>query len=171
MALSRWAGGMVASFESIDAGLDEWSKGLDAARSLSDVHLLVHLIVGLELHFTASRGDLDDVLGRCLAILEQAHDQHYLAGTSHLFGVTAIILARVERAETGAQLLGSMVAHGHLPRGNARRAIEAALGESAAEFEARGQSLSTNAAAALACAELRAAIAERSGGEGSTLDD
>ncbi len=161
VALSRWAGGMIASFESIGSGLEQWRYGLDAARSVNDVHLLVHLVVGLELHFTASRGDLDVVLERCLTTLEQAHDQHYLAGTSHLFGVTAIILARVDRAETGAELLGSMVAHGHMPRSNARRAIEAALGDAAAEAEERGKRLSTNAAAALACDGLRAAIEER----------
>jgi len=152
---------MIASFESIGSGLEQWRYGLDAARSVNDVHLLVHLVVGLELHFTASRGDLDVVLERCLTTLEQAHDQHYLAGTSHLFGVTAIILARVDRAETGAELLGSMVAHGHMPRSNARRAIEAALGDAAAEAEERGKRLSTNAAAALACDGLRAAIEER----------
>ena len=170
MALARWAGGMVSSFESIGSGLEEWRHGLDAARSVSDVHLLVHLIVGLELHFTASRGDLDTVLERCLTILEQAHDQHYLAGTSHLFGVTAIILARVDRAETGAELLGSMVANGHLPRGNARRAIEGALGDAAAAAEERGKRLSTNAAAALACEQLRAAIDERAETHGGDAD-
>ncbi len=160
-ALTRWAGGMVRSFESIDSALEEWQYGLDAARSVSDVHLLVHLIVGLELHFTAAHGDLDTVLSRCLTTLQQARDQHYLAGTSHLFGVTAIILARVDRAETGAQLLGSMVANGHMPRGNARRAIQMALGDKAAEAEERGKHLTTNAAAALACQELLAAIDER----------
>lgn len=163
-ALTQWAGGMVASFESIDAALEAWRQGLDAARSVSDVHLLVHLIVGLELHFTASRGDLDTVLTRCLTTLEQAHDQHYLAGTSHLFGVSAIILARVERAETGARLLGSMVANGHIPRGNARRAIQEALGPDTTEAEEQGKRLSTNAAAALACDELRAAIDARAKG-------
>ena len=73
---------------------------------------------------SCSDQNLDVVLDRCLTILEQAHEQHYLAGTSHLFGVTAIILARVDRAETGAELIGSMIANGHLPRGNAMRAME-----------------------------------------------
>lgn len=161
MALTHWAGGMVASYEGPGAALNEWSKGLDTAQSVSDVHLLVHLIVGLELHFTAGRGDLDIVLERCLTILDQAHDQHYLAGTSHLFGVTAIILARVERAEIGAQLLGSMVAHGHVPRSNAQRAIESALGDQFETAHARGRRLSTNEAGAVAAAALREAIAER----------
>ena len=120
------------------------------------------LIVGLELHFAASRGDLDVVLERCLQILEQAHEQHYLAGTSHLFGVTAIILSRVDRAETGAELIGSMIAGGHLPRSNAMRAMERGLGDGARAAIDRGRSLSTNEAASLATSSLRAAIAERS---------
>ncbi|MEM7093416.1 MAG: adenylate/guanylate cyclase domain-containing protein [Actinomycetota bacterium] len=161
IALARWAGGMVASFQSINAALAEWRQGLDSARSINDVHLLVHLIVGLELHFTASHGDLDTVLDRCLSILTEAHDQHYLAGTSHLFGVTAIILARVDRAEVGAELLGSMHAHGHVPRENARRRIDAALGDRAELAERRGHALSTNEAAALATSALREAIEER----------
>lgn len=161
MSLTRWAGGMLASFESPAAALDEWDKGLDSARSVSDVHLLVHLIAGLELHFTASRGDLDQVLERCVAILEQAHSQHYLAGTSHLFGVTAIVLSRVDRAQIGAELLGSMLAHGHVPRGNARRAIERSLGDHAQAAIDGGRHRSTNEAVVLATDALRAAIAER----------
>ncbi len=157
-ALARWANGMVATFDSMDAGLREWRLGLDAARSITDVHLLVHLIVGLELHFTASRGDLDHVLGLTLDSIRQAHAQHYLSGTSHLFGVAAIVLSRVGRPETGAQLIGSMLSNGHVPRENAIRAIDRALGERAEAHRRDGARLSTNEAAALAIGALHESV-------------
>ncbi len=160
-ALARWANGMVETFSSMEAGLRQWRLGLDAARSITDVHLLVHLIVGLELHFSATRGDLDDVLAKTLDGLRRAHAQHYLSGTSHLFGVSAIVLSRVGMAPTGARLIGSMVANGHLPRENAIRAIDKALGPDAESAKNDGASLSTNDAASLAIATLEDVVASR----------
>ena len=163
-ALSCWAGGMVATFDGVELGLDQWRSGLDIARSLGPSHLLVDLLIGLELHFTAASGELDDVLERCLRSLRRAHELHYLAGTSHLFGVTAIVLARVDRAEIGARLLGAMVANGHVPRSNALRAVERVLGDATTETMADGSELSINEAAELAMDALVAALDERAEG-------
>ena len=160
MALARWASGMVATFTDISLALEEWHKGLDSARSLDEGHLLIPLITGLELHFTASRGDLERVVAHNLETLTAAHDLHYLAGTSHLFGVTAIVLCRLGQAEAGARLLGAMKANGHIPRRNAIRAVERALGESYETYEAFGTSLSIDEAAVFAINTLREAMAE-----------
>ena len=159
-ALARWAEGLVEAISDRRRAVEIWDDGLDAARSLNPRHLLVHLLVGLQLHFTAGRGELGPTLRRCRETLQLAHDQHYLAGTSHLFGVTAIVLARAGRAETGARLLGAMEGNGHLPRGNAVHAISKALGDDADSRVARGIDLSINDAAAIALAALDEAIEE-----------
>ncbi len=156
MGLARWAGGLTATFHGVDKALDEWRKGIDTVQSLSPSHLGYHLMVGLVLHFTASHGDLDAVVDQCLDTLEQAHAQHYVAGTSHLFGVTAIVLCRLDRPETGGRLLGAMEAHGHKPRANAVRAVDKALGADADRARSAGASLSTDEAATMAMDALRA---------------
>ena len=53
----------------------------------------------------------------------------YRAFRDHALGVTAITLCRADDAPTGARLIGSMIAHGHLPRPNALSAVERALGD------------------------------------------
>ncbi len=160
IALAHWASGMAASFDGIDRALTEWDAGLDSARSLSQNHLLVHLIVGLELHFTASHGDLHAVVDRCLESIIQARAQHYVAGTSHLFGVIAIVLARTDRAEIGARLLGAMTANGHVPRANAIRAIQRAVGDDVDQLMFGGSHLTISDASLLAIEALTAASFE-----------
>ena len=159
--LAAWAGGMVATFEGIEGGLAQWRAGLDKVQSLHQSHLVQDLIVGLILHFTVSHGDLDEVLASTLSALERANDNHYNAGTSHLFGVSAIALCRTGREDTAAKLLGAMVANGHSPRRNAARAVDKALGAGAEQAQALGAGLSINDAAALAMAELRASIMDQ----------
>ncbi len=160
LALSHWARGMVATFVSLEQAMDQWDRGLDIARSLRPVHLIVHLITGLQLHFTASRGDLDVVLRRTVDSLEQAREQHYIAGTSHLFGVTAIVACRCDRADVAARLLQTMVAHGHQPRHNARAAVERMLGPGGLEGS-ETTPLSINEAAVLAIATLNEELDRR----------
>ena len=65
----------------------------------------------------------------CREALSEALDQHYYAGASHLFGVTAIALSLAGDAQTGARLVGAMIENGHLPRRIAQRELEAALGD------------------------------------------
>ncbi len=155
--VAHWAGGLVSAADDIGASSQQWKKGIDSARSLHAVHLVYHLIVGLILHFSAGRGEVKEVVAGCLDALEQANDQHYLAGTSHLFGVTAIALCRTGREGAGAQLLGAMEANGHFPRPNAIRAVDRALGEAAVAAKRPGRELSINEAAQMAMNELRAA--------------
>ncbi len=129
--LAHWARGMYAvsvspdSGETVDMGngLQEWRAGRELAESLSDVHLLAYLITSIELHITAADGTLDDALLLSRDALRRAHRHHYVAGTSHLFGVTAIVLARTGRADLGRRLLPVMVANGHPPRQNALDAV------------------------------------------------
>lgn len=158
-ALACWAEGMVTALTDLDGGEITWDQGLDAARSVHPVHLVVHLIVGLIIHFSAGRGELPDVLDRCRAILDEAIEHHYLAGTGHLMGVTAIVLARAGDAATGARLIGAMEANGHLPRPNAVRAIERAAGDDLAGAKASGARLSIKEAGTVALAALDDAIA------------
>lgn len=164
LVMAHWARGMhivstcSEDVEIADIGdaLTQWHTGLDVAGSLSSVHLIADLIIGLELHFTAAHGDLETALRTCRHALRSAHEHHYLAGTSHLLGVTAIVLARVGRADVGRQLLPVMVANGHVPRSN----VLAALG---ADVDAHGlqshrRSLTIHQAAELADETLTRAI-------------
>jgi predicted ATPase/class 3 adenylate cyclase len=160
MTIARWAQGLVTAISDRDRAMASWDQGLDAARSLNARHLGVHLLVGLQLHFAASHGELESTLQRCRDALQTALDQHYLAGTSHLFGVTAIVLSRADHAETGARLLGAMQANGHLPRANALRAINQAFGPETDRHLAEGGGMSIDDAAGLAIATLDRAIAE-----------
>jgi len=160
MAIAKWAQGLSVAVTDRDRAMTVWAEGLDAARSLNPRHLGVHLLNGLRLHFSASRDDLQPTLERCRDTLETALDQHYLAGASHLFGVTAIVLARADHAATGAQLLGAMQSNGHVPRGNAMRAISRSIETDLDQALAAGAGLSVNAAADIALTSLSNAINE-----------
>lgn len=168
-ALAHWARGMyIASVreatvgwtddDQISSGLEQWHRGLDVAGSLSDLHLISQLLIGLELHFTAPAGDIDTALRTCRDALDAAHEHHYLAGTSHLFGVTAIVLARVGQVAIAERLVPVMVANGHVPRQNTLDAlgIAAPIGSSIGSAGV----LSIHEAAALARAALTQAIGE-----------
>ena len=90
--VAAWAQGLVVSFTDLDLAIDIWTKGLEWPRSLPGAHLLEDLLVGLILHFQVPREDVLGALEHCRAALGSAVDRHYYAGTSHLFGVTAIAL-------------------------------------------------------------------------------
>lgn len=131
-ALARWSRGMYAASGRSDgraAALDDWWIGRELTETLSAMHLVAHLITSLELHFTAEGGDLERALELCRDALARSRDHHYLVGATHLFGVTTILLARVGRADLGAQLFPVMVASGDLPRKNAVDALADASGE------------------------------------------
>ena len=117
----------------------------------------MHLINGLIAHWMAPNGDVSDVVQFCRQAVGDAITQHYLAGTSHLFGVTAIALSRVGAAETGAALLGAMQANGHVPRDPAVPMLKSALGD---EFESAllvGRGWTVDEAGAVALEALDAA--------------
>jgi len=161
-ALAAWAEGQLVSFESIDRAIAVWTDGLQWTRSLPGDHLVEHLLTGLILNFTATRGELIDSLVQCRDAVRLALDQHYVAGTSHLFGVTAIVLCRAGDAETGARLVGAMIDNGHFPRPNARRALERALDtDDLGPFLSNGAGLGITRAAHIAIEALSDAI-ERS---------
>ncbi|MGI9601090.1 MAG: ATP-binding protein, partial [Acidimicrobiales bacterium] len=107
-ALAFWAEGLATSVTDPDEAAELWQLGQSEAYSLSDEHLLGHLLIGLQLHFVARRGQLPEVLALCRFALAAALDQHYFVGTSHLFGVAAIGLARSGDARTAGRLLGAM---------------------------------------------------------------
>ncbi|MBN4047667.1 adenylate/guanylate cyclase domain-containing protein, partial [Acidimicrobiaceae bacterium AH-315-P05] len=158
MGVARWAVGMATTFEGIGLALAQWRRGRDAVESLGPSHLVYHLLVGLELHFSVSHGDLEAEAAACLAALERSRDQHYLAGTSHLLGVSAIVLSRLGQARAAAVLLGAMEANGHLPRENAVWAVGKALGDDVEAAKVEGASMSGDAAATMAMELLREAI-------------
>jgi len=157
-ALAAWANGQVVSFDDLDAAIKIWQDGTEWTRSAPSEHLVDQLLVGLVLHVSARRGELSDTLTTCRAALRQALDQHYYAGASHLFGVTAIALSRAGDARTGGKLVGSMIEHGHLPRRNARRELEAALGDELDDLLVLGRALSITQAGNLAIEALDRAI-------------
>lgn len=158
IALSSWATGLVLAAQRRTSDAEAvWLAGRDSAASLSSQHLLVHLINGLIAHWMAPNGDVSDVVQFCRQAVGDAITQHYLAGTSHLFGVTAIALSRVGAAETGAALLGAMQANGHVPRDPAVPMLKSALGD---EFESAllvGRGWTVDEAGAVALEALDAA--------------
>jgi predicted ATPase/class 3 adenylate cyclase len=157
-ALAGWAEGMAYIRSDPKAADKAWADGLDAARSLSRSHLLTHLITGLQLHISAAHGDLASTISLCRSTLSDAIDQHYLAGTSHLFGVAGICLARAGRPEAGATLLAAMVNNGHRPRSNARRALSRALGQDVETYQVAGQPMDLRTAGQFALDQLDAAM-------------
>ncbi len=142
----------------IGNGLDEWRTGRELARSLSDVHLLDYLITSIELHMTAADGALEDAIRLSRDALRRARRHHYVAGTSHLFGVTAIVLARTGRADLGQRLLPVMIANGHPPR---RNAIDAITPSGVADLVEQAGILSIHDAAQLADAALSEVLRNR----------
>ena len=162
-ALAAWAAGQLATYDSIERAIDVWTGGFQWTRSLPGEHLIDHLLTGLILNFVATGGALAGSLEQCRDAIQLALDHHYVAGTSHLFGVTAIVLCRADDAATGAQLVGAMIANGHMPRPNARRALEKAFATTDLEPHfAPGHDLSITEAARIAIDALTAAIARTS---------
>jgi predicted ATPase/class 3 adenylate cyclase len=162
-ATAAWANGQVQSFTDLQLAIRTWTDGREWARSLPSGHLLDQLLVGLLLHVTARRGELRSTLEGCREALAEALHQHYYAGVSHLFGVTAIALSRADDARTGARLVGAMMENGHLPRRNARRELEAALGDHLDDLIELGRSLSVTQAGHLAIGALDEAIERERG--------
>ena len=160
-ALEAWATGMVTSFGDLKGAIAMWHDARVGPRSMPRDHLLEHLLVGLILHFTVHLRDVPEALENCRSALRSALDSHYYAGTSHLFGVTAIALCRGGNPGAGATLLGAMTGNGHLPRQNAVDAVAASLGADAAKFEETGRSLSITQAGHLALDALDAALSEQ----------
>lgn len=157
-ALASWTQGMVMAQIDIDAALDIWTDGLEWPHSMQRYHLVAPVIDGLILHFSVERAEPSDALRHCRDAVQEALDQHYYVGVSHLFGVTAIALARSGDAKTGAKLVGSMIANGHQPRSNARRALVAALGDAVDGYQAAGSMLSVSQAGRIAVTALDAAL-------------
>lgn len=164
-AISAWASGQVESFDDLDRGIQTWRDGREWAGSLPANHLVEQLLVGLLLHVTARRGELSSTLVGCRDALREALDQHYYAGASHLFGVTAIALSRAGDARTGARLVGSMIENGHLPRRNAKSELEASLGDELEDLIVMGRSLSVTQAGHLAIEALQQAIERHEGSD------
>ena len=161
MAIAKWADGLATVVTDRERAMTIWDEGVDVAQSLSSRHLAVHLLTGLQIHFSAGRDELGVALERCRSTLQISVDHHYMTGTSHLFGVTAIVLARAGRAETGALLLGSMQANGHIPRPNAMNTISTSIDGDLDRALAAGSGLSINAAATIAIDALTEAIKEQ----------
>lgn len=158
-ALAAWAEGQVVAIDDIDRAIEVWTDGLEWPRSMPGDHLVEPLLTGLILHFAVGRGDVTDALHRCRDALRRALDAHYLVGASHLLGVTAIALCRAGDADTGARLVGAMIGNGHIPRSNARRALEAALGTDVLDpFFAPGMQWSVTRAVHVGLEALETAI-------------
>ena len=157
-ALASWTQGMVMVPVDTDAALDIWTDGLEWPHSMPRDHLVEPVIDGLILHFSVERAELNEVLHHCRDAVQAALNQHYYVGASHLFGVAAIALIRSGDAKTGAKLVGSMIANGHRPRGNASHALTAALGDAVDGYEAAGALLTVSQAGRIAVTALDAAI-------------
>ncbi len=160
IALGYWAAGQVAAIEDHTAAIELWKLGLDWTRSLPGNQLLEHLLLGLIVHYEVRSGDLRQVLELCRSSLQGAIRQHYVAGTSHLFGVTAIALCRAGDPVSGARLVGAMIANGHHPRANAVKALEDSLGDKLQGCLAAGRPLAISVAAVDGIKALTLAIEE-----------
>lgn len=159
IGMGRWAQGLaLASQLKLDEASRAWEQGLDAVQSLSSQHLVAHMLNGLLAHFKSQFDDLPTVLPFCRDLLRQAIEQHYLAGASHLFGVTAIVLTRAGDAQTGAALLGAMQANGHVPRPPALSTVRSELGNGFDKAAAIGEHWLVKQAGVVALDALEAAI-------------
>ncbi|MDH3706253.1 MAG: hypothetical protein OES57_09315, partial [Acidimicrobiia bacterium] len=158
LALAHWAAGLALSVDDLPGALERLQLGLSTASSLSSEHLLGHLIVGLQLHFGARRGDLVEMLELCRMAVSDALDQHYFTGASHALGVSAIVITRAGDAHTAGRLLGAMVANGHIPRDNARHMVSQALGDDYDAVTASGAGLSAQEAGRLAIQAIDRAL-------------
>lgn len=157
-AIACWAHGMTQLVHGLDTANKVWDDGVSWAQSLYGGHLLTHLIIGIQLHMSAGRGDIKQVLLMCRDAIVAAKEQHYLAGTSHLFGVTAVALIRMNDVDTAARLLGAMVANGHTPRPNALGYLRKQLGEDTEARMSVGSVLSIADAADIALQQLQQLI-------------
>lgn len=101
-------------------------QGLAMARSLTNNHLISHLISGLVVHFASLTGSVSEAATITAAEIRATMDKHYLVGASHLLGAASVVLARAGRVTDGATLLGAMVSNGHRPRRDIRHAVEKA---------------------------------------------
>lgn len=157
-AMAAWSQGLVLTFKDVNAAIQVWTEALEGPRSMPRDHLLEQLLVGLILNFTVEHEPLPVALDHCRGALQSAIDSHYYVGTSHLFGVTAIALCRAGDPETGARLVGAMIGNGHLPRRNATRALEKALGDEAEVQKSIGAVMGITKASHVALEALDAAI-------------
>ncbi len=129
-------------------------EGLAMANSLTNNHLITHLINGLVVHFSSLTGSVEEAAAINAAEIRATMDKHYLVGASHLLGAGSVILARAGRPKDGAALLGAMIGNGHRPRRDIRKALEAALGEQMDDALAVGQGWSIKKAGIQAVAWL-----------------
>lgn len=166
-ALEAWAAGMVISYGDLKGAVLLWQEAREGPRSMPRDHLLEHLLVGLILHFTVHMRDVPVALENCSSALRSALDSHYYAGTSHLFGVSAIALCRGGNPEVAGTLLGAMVGSGHLPRKNAVDVVSNALGDKLQHYQEAGHKLSITQAGHMALEALDAAILEHATEESS----
>lgn len=153
-AIACWAHGMTQLAHSHDTANKVWDDGVSWAQTLYDGHLLTHMIKGIQLHMSAGKGDINKVTVMCRDAIVAAREQHYLAGTSHLFGVTAVALIRLHDVDTAAKLLGAMIANGHTPRSNAMGYLRKQLGDDAEAAMSAGAVLSISDAADMALQHL-----------------
>ncbi len=159
VALGRWAQGLArAAVGDLEEATRLWEAGVDVAESLGANHLLDHLLRGLLVHWQTPVGELHGVLRTNLECLELAVRQHYLVGTSHLFGVAAIALSRAGDMATAAALLGAMEANGHKPRYPALPMVREAAGEDFATLSARGRKWTVKHAGSVAIEALQSAL-------------
>jgi predicted ATPase len=126
MSLANWAWGL--SHLKIDDAIpmQAFSDGLAYAQTLSEGHLIAHLINGLVCHVMSLTGDLDDAIEWCQRSVSSALNMHYLIGASHLLAATAVTLARAGLDLDAVQLLRSMMTNGHHPRRDIRMFMDSA---------------------------------------------
>ncbi len=125
MSLANWAWGL--SHLKVDDAIPmtAFTEGLQYAQTLSEGHLIAHLINGLICHVMSLTGELDEAIGWCQRSVSSALNGHYLIGASHLLGATAVSLARAGLDQDAVQLLHAMITNGHHPRRDIRKFMDA----------------------------------------------
>ena len=154
MTIGYWAqavANLVIDWPTADDGI---KRGLAMAESLTNNHLISHLLNGLVVHFAALAGPVEEAAAISAAEIRATMDKHYLVGASHLLGAASVVLCRAGRADDGAALLGAMIDKGHRPRRDVRKTVEAAVGADVAMALSAGRSWSINEAGHLAIAWL-----------------
>ena len=126
MSLANWAWGLLHLKIDYAIPMQAFSDGLAYAQTLSEGHLIAHLINGLVCHVMSLTGDLDDAIEWCQRSVSSALNMHYLIGASHLLAATAVTLARAGLDLDAVQLLRSMMTNGHHPRRDIRMFMDSA---------------------------------------------
>ncbi len=146
MTIGYWARAVSNLLLDTPTANESIHRGLAMAKSLTENHLISHLLNGLVVHFASLTESVHEAAATTATEIRATMDKHYLVGASHLLGAASVVLCRAGRPDDGAALFGAMVSNGHRPRREIRQTVESVLGDSMSAAIAVGDGWSINEA-------------------------